>query len=43
MDIKTILDIEVEELTTNEILASEDLENVLACGISSGTGTCGHR
>lgn len=42
MDIKSILNLEVEELTIDEIDDSEELDNLLGgCGINNGTGTCG--
>lgn len=42
MDIKNLMELEVEQLTASEILDSENLGNLLGgCGINSGWGSCG--
>ena len=42
MEIKELLKMSLEELTENEIIESEAINNLMAaCGITSGNGSCG--
>lgn len=41
MDIKSLVDLTMEELKVEEVIEAEEINSVLACGITSGGGVCG--